>query len=568
MLQESVRLEVSSNPQMSSLVRKVVGRAAEMVGFCDNEASQITLAVDEAITNVIRHTYRMDTGQRIRLHIICAEGSHLDIEIADDGPPVDVAAIKRRSLEEVRPGGLGVNFIREIMDSVEYLPQRPAGNVLRMRKYRKDNRPCAGRLQDAGKDPQLLSALLEIGQSLPWILHLQTLLDMIVRRVTELMRSEGASVLLLDEERQELVFHTLLDDDAALVQKLQGLRFPANKGIAGRVLHSGQPVLVSDVDKDPDHFRDVDEKTGGRTQSLLYAPLQVRDRVIGILSAKNKKDGRFDDADIAVLTAIAGTVALSVDNACAHEKLRDTDRIEKELHAASRMHQATLPRILPSVPGLAASAVCVPAHEVGGDYYDCFALGDGRFAFAIGDVSGHGLEAGMMVSMARSCLYTQLHFSYAIGEVMQAMNRMVYGSVERRLMMTFLFLIYDQHSGELVFANAGHPSPYHYDAAGRQWQLVDQGEFPLGVRASHDYPAYACGFRPGDLFVLYSDGIVEAANQRKERYGFDRLHKLLAGRDWTSPWELQDAIVRDVAIFADGCPAADDRTLLVLQRQK
>jgi sigma-B regulation protein RsbU (phosphoserine phosphatase) len=562
-----MRLEISGNPRLSCLLRKFVSQASEMAGFCENEANMITLAVDEAFTNIIRHTYQMDLGKRIYVRLFFTENDHIEIELKDDGPPLEVANIKNRCLEEIRPGGLGVHFIQSIMDTVEYLPQETMGNVVRMRKYLKNVRPGSKPMEETRKNPQLLAALLEIGQSLPWILDLDTLLNLIVKRVKNLMESEGASVILLDEARQELVFHTVLDEDENIVKKLQGLRFPANKGIAGRVLQTRKPLFVRNVEKDPDHFKGVDESTGSHTESLLYTPLQVRDRAIGILSAKNKKDGLFDDADMEALTAIAGTVSLSIDNARAHTKLLDTKRMQKELHSASLMHRATLPQSLPDVPGLLTSAICVPATEVGGDYYDFFPLADGLHAFAIGDVSGHGLEAGMMVSMTRSCLYTQLHFSHKIEDVMQAMNRMVYGSVERRLMMTFFFAIYDCQESVLTFANAGHPSPYYYAARDRQWKLIEEGEFPLGVRESHVYPIYSMQLQPGDIFVLYSDGIIEAANSHRDRYGFDRFHNLLVSQNMASPKEIQDAILRDVENFCENFSASDDRTLMVLGRK-
>ena len=168
------------------------------------------MAVDEAFTNVIRHTYRMEFGQKVRVRLSFLENDHLHIELEDDGPPMDPARIKSRALEEIKPGGLGVHFIHTIMDRVEYLPG-DSGNSLRMWKYLK-SQPCPKEENEEKRKADLLQALLDIGQSLPWILDISTLLALIVKKVKELMNCQGASVLLLDRENHELVFHTVLDE--------------------------------------------------------------------------------------------------------------------------------------------------------------------------------------------------------------------------------------------------------------------------------------------------------------------------------------------------------------------
>lgn len=134
MLSEIVKLELSGNPQLCSLVRKFIGHVCEKTGFSEDATAGIVLAVDEAFSNIIRHTYRMDFQQRITIVASFHEESHLEIRLIDEGPPINPADIRGRPIEELRPGGLGVHFMRSIMDSVEYLPHTK-GNVLRMVKY-------------------------------------------------------------------------------------------------------------------------------------------------------------------------------------------------------------------------------------------------------------------------------------------------------------------------------------------------------------------------------------------------------------------------------------------------
>ena len=550
MISETIKIELASNPELLPLLGNFVEHAAGLAEICDDRVLALVRASERAFLCLVRYAYSMSTINRILLTLIICQRRYLELIFVDKGEVIPAAEIANCHLEE-------------IIDIVNYTPGDD-GNRLRLTKYLPSSeRPCAP--TSAEKEGQLLKTLLDIGQSLPKILDLDKLLILIADKIKELMHIEGVSVILLDQDRNELVFHTVLDENLRLVKKLQGFRFPSDKGIAGRVVQTGQPTLVSDVSRDPDHFTEIDRSVGGITTSLLYAPLKVHDRVIGVLSAKNKRGSAFSQADLNGLAAIASTVALSIDNARAHERLKQSSRIEKEIQAARMMHQATLPQVLPKISGMTLSAVCHPATEVGGDYYVFFPLAAGeKYAFAIGDVSGHGLESGMMVSMAHSCLFTQINFSWEIEAVMAAMNRMIYDGVKRRLIMTFWFSIYDLQSRVLSFANAGHPPPYYYCAARDSWQLIQEGEFPLGIFKEHIYQNYSRRFFPGDFLLLYSDGIIEARNEAREKYGLLQLAELLAGRRWQSPEQIKNAILADVDQFSVAGPPEDDRTLLVL----
>ena len=565
-LNESVYIQLSSNPKMATFLRNNVHKSCAMVGFDEEQTDMVVLAVDEAFTNIIRHGYQMDFSQKIDIHLKIREDRYFKIILQDNAPIIDKKCIKARCLDEIRPGGLGVHFLYTIMDYVEYTTINER-NALIMTKHL----PQKSRTKRlSAVNQQLLQTLLDIGRYVHQILDLDTLLNVIANEVKNLIQCESVSVLLEDRKTKELFFHTVLDENKEVANKLRGLRFASNKGIAGKAFASGEPLLVRDVEQNPDHYNRIDEDTGAKTSSLLYAPLKVQKRVIGLLGIKNKLSGSFSDQDVEAATAIASTVALSIDNAYAHEtlqkaipRLSETNRIRKEIESARLMHQATLPQTLPLIPELDISAVCQPATEVGGDYYDFIRLTENKHAFAVGDVSGHGLEAGMMVSMARSCLYTQVNFSNSISDVMTAMNRMVCGSVDKNLMMTFLFAVFDTQSKMMAFANAGHPYPCHYQAKSKTWSLIKDGEFPLGIHEEFRYSTHKVQLEKGDFIVLYSDGILEASDENKEHYGLERLLELLRSKKWVSAQEIQLAMLRSVRNFCQSL-FHDDLTILVI----
>ncbi|MBF0496908.1 MAG: SpoIIE family protein phosphatase [Deltaproteobacteria bacterium] len=426
--------------------------------------------------------------------------------------------------------------------------------------------------QETGSNEKFLAVLLEIGQSIHTILNLDKLLLLVVERVKELLGCESVAIMLLDESAQEFFFRVALDDRERITDRLHETRFPATRGIAGRVLRTGQPVLVPDVGLDPDFYREVDRDTGQVTKSVIYAPLKVRQRIIGVMSGINKRGGNFESSDLERLTVIAQTISLSLENARANEllasaysELKDSERLKQEIESARKMQQATLPEEVPHLPGWSFWAICRPATEIGGDYYDFFPLDDGRCAFTLGDVSGHGLKAGMMVSMARSCLCTQLNFSTEISEVMGAMNRMVLRGVKDLMLMTFFFGILDRSAGKMTFANAGHPWPFHYSAASKTWSFIEQGEFPLGVMEDYDYSIHSMNLHPGDTLVFYSDGIVEADNPHKKLYGHRRLKEVLSRVQDLDVKTIGRDILDDLDNYRAEQPFRDDVTLVIVQ---
>ncbi len=186
-----------------------------------------------------------------------------------------------------------------------------------------------------GKRMQLTNeSMLRISMALPAYPDLGDLLDYISSEIKRLLNVEGAIVILLDEARQEIFFLGAAYDDRATEKRAKEIRYPADKGVSGRVIKTGVPVIVSDTSKDPDFYAVVDEQLGSTSRSLLDVPLRIGDRIIGVLCAINKKEGIFDQTDIDLLNMIGGTVALSVENARVSEELKKAYREVTSLNRA------------------------------------------------------------------------------------------------------------------------------------------------------------------------------------------------------------------------------------------
>ncbi len=219
---------------------------------------------------------------------------------------------------------------------------------------------------------------------------------------------------------------------------------------------------------------------------------------------------------------------------------------------------------------LRISASFLTAEEMGGDYYDYLQLSPTTFGIVIGDATGHEIPAGILVAMAKSCLHTLIRIDASVESVMQRMNEMVYETMKtmkRKLLMSFCYVILDTTNSTLTFSSAGHPPPYHYRQRIGKLDTLESFAYPLGVRRNIVYQAQKVQFQPGDIFIFYSDGIVEVENDKKEPFGYERLEQTIAesAPKIANVEELKSAILQKTYTYCHNLSFTDDATLVVLK---
>lgn len=246
-------------------------------------------------------------------------------------------------------------------------------------------------------------------------------------------------------------------------------------------------------------------------------------------------------------------------------RIAERERQRVELETARRIQSSILPELPPRLSGVDLAHAYLPASEVGGDFYDVLALEDGRLAVAVGDVAGHGVSSGLIMSMAKSALAVQVTFDPEVAAVFNTLNRTVYQTARKRLLATLCYALIDPRRLEMVYASAGHLFPYRIDAAGRV-EALESVAYPLGVRGKLEIEARTAKLAPGDTLFLFSDGVVEACVEGKdEPYGFERLEASLARHGQGSVESLRDGVLADVARYTANAPREDDQTILVLR---
>ena len=238
------------------------------------------------------------------------------------------------------------------------------------------------------------------------------------------------------------------------------------------------------------------------------------------------------------------------------------ERLESEIAIARTIQQKLLPPSEGRLEGVSILAHFAPVAEIGGDYYDYLRMPDGRVAFALGDVSGHGLPTGLLVAMAKAGLSSLVEAGHDDGELFARLNELIHRSTDPRHYMTLAFLAVNPRTREAVLTNAGQLAPYRISAAGIE--PLGLPSFPLGLFPARTFPSRPERFAAGERLVFYSDGFIEGTDAADEPFGFERFEAVLRTHAAAPAAELRDALLAAVAAHTGDRPAEDDRTLLVL----
>ncbi|MDX2000277.1 MAG: PP2C family protein-serine/threonine phosphatase [Thermoanaerobaculia bacterium] len=246
-------------------------------------------------------------------------------------------------------------------------------------------------------------------------------------------------------------------------------------------------------------------------------------------------------------------------------RIAERERQRVELETARRIQSSILPELPPRIAGMDIAHAYLPASEVGGDFYDVLALDDGRLAIAIGDVAGHGVSSGLVMSGAKSALAVQVTFNPEVLAVFETLNRMVYQSARKRLITTLCYALVDPLRREMTFASAGHLYPYVVSQDGRV-RALQSTAYPLGVRPELEIAVTKESLEAGDTLVMLSDGIVEAHPENSpEPFGFPRIEKTLSILAQETVDKVRDGLLSELERYVGPVPREDDQTLLVLR---
>ncbi len=356
-----------------------------------------------------------------------------------------------------------------------------------------------------------------------------------------------------------------LEGDDLLVRANRGEGFKISTTVRDRVIKEKSSLLVRDAQLDQalrEHMSIVEQKV----RSMIAVPLQTNDRVIGLIYVDSPHLIReFSREDLNLLTVMANVAAIRIEHARLNEIEEAERAMAKDMQQAALIQKGLLPSKPPSVPGLDIAGKTTACRTVGGDYYDFLEFSDGRVGMLVGDVAGKGMPAALLMSSLQARVQVLFEEADDLARKIGRLNKAICSNCPDNRFITFFMTVANPATGELAYTNAGHNPPLVVRSAGG-FETLRGGGVILGILPQAVYEESRMQMEPGDVLVLFSDGVTEAVDPNDQDFGEERLAALVASLRHLPAAEIVEAIDAAVTEFTQGAPAADDITVVVVRK--
>jgi len=405
------------------------------------------------------------------------------------------------------------------------------------------------------REGDTLAFLADLSRTLAVSLDLRKTLSEAVTRVADFMQAEAASLFLLDPESHVLECRICVGP-----VDITGSRLAVGQGVVGRTVAENAPQIVIDAATDPRVWREADDDSGFVTRSLVCAPLATAEGPIGALEIVNRRDGKpFSDADAELLGIIAAPAALAINNARMAGNLLEQQRLKREFDLARRLQKSLLPkRRRDNFPVIGVNR---PAHEISGDFYDYFELADGRVGFLVGDISGKGLDAALLMVRAASLLRWAGKDGIAPSAWLARANEELCETTQEGRFVCALVGYCDRAATRVHFAGAGFP-PVIVRRAG-EFTDYPSGGPPLGIVPGIAFEEYDVELDGGTLYA-FSDGATDVRDASGKPIGNEGVRTLIAKHAESSPHARLRGLLADLKHLR----LVDDTTLLLVEKSR
>lgn len=454
---------------------------------------------------------------------------------------IKVDAIK---VGELRVAGLDSEPDRERL-------QAQANLLAQIARLERDLNSMAVDLIDT--QDQLL-ALYELSQATRNFLEIEQTLERLAFESTRLLKVEAAFFMVQMEDRPLIIEHSpgpLLDDES-------------QQRFIESLLASPHGFLCRRISEDEDEQEAVKNPL---VRNILLVPINVRNAQLAVIGLLNKLEGEFTSPDIKLARAVAEFTGAQIENVIMYQLNMEQAKLKTEMDLAKRIQDHLLPQKKPQVPGINLWASSQSASQVGGDFYDFIIRDNQPFTFTVGDISGKGIPAALLMAMTRTVMRTKANVATLPSPqlILSRTNEELYNDFTELSMFATVFIgQYDPESRELMYANAGH-SPVIYCPAGGEATLLQADGTPVGVLPTSLSEDHKLDFAPGDVLVVATDGFSEARNSEGYEFGYDELTAVVQSLVGLSAREFAEELHQIVAEFSNGEPQSDDQTLVVLK---
>ena len=414
---------------------------------------------------------------------------------------------------------------------------------------------------------QLYRGVVEVSALINSITEFDELLSAILDVAGRVMRAEASSLFLIDSETGDLELTIARGPAGDTLSRPTKIKIPRGRGIVGWVQEQRKSLLVADAYNDPRFYPELDKSSGFVTRSVLCIPLFQSDAEIGVLEVLNPLDKpHFDPIDLQAFEAYGSMVATAIAKMRAIERDRQRRLLEKDLELATEIQHSFLPHSLPSTELLEFAVRYRPAREIAGDFYDVFERDEGEFYFVVGDVSGKGISAALMMAQALSMLRFIVHPQMSPADVLQQWNARLWDRTIRGMFITAVLGRVMAQSGQIEFSLAGHFAPILRQGIGNVVEPAIEASPPLGVVRDLLFARNQIKLLPGTQAIFYTDGLIESFNKFREPFSMDRLRKVLA-QPLNGSEQIVEALIEVEAEHRGDTSPHDDLTILTIGRK-
>lgn len=413
--------------------------------------------------------------------------------------------------------------------------------------------------------------LSDLSDKVRTMIETEPLLETVARRISESLHVPRIALLLQDNGTYRPA-HALGYDDPPAVS------FPEKSQTVHQLRRVGEPVLVYSDDSESWVYKtpgmDTERAMLARLETQLLLPLTVKEKLPGFISLGPKQSEEpYSSTDLRLLQSVATQTGLALENsqltAAIASEIAQRERLNREVEIAREVQERLFPQEFPAVAGLDYSGACRPALGVGGDYYDFLLLPEDRLGIAIGDVSGKGISAALLMASLQASLRGQaMQGTNDLAHLMSNVNRLVYDASAENRYATFFYAQYEPSMRRLTYVNAGHNPPmiFRERESGREViRLGEAGGVVVGLLRDFPYSQAVVTLEPGDVMVGFTDGISEAMNVQEEEWGEDQLIEAVRARRNLSAAEMIPYLMSAADDFAAGAKQHDDMTLVVVR---
>lgn len=411
-----------------------------------------------------------------------------------------------------------------------------------------------------------LALLYNLSQTFNSSLDLAEVLNRVIDEVIIATRAERGFVMLRDGQGK-LMFHVARGMDQNTIQDPM---FQISLGIVEGVAKNGQAVLTGDAQIDPRFSMRQSVRLLG-LRSILCVPLKMKEQILGTVYVDNRiQAGIFAQADLDLLSAIAYSAAIAIENARLYQLAVEKGRLERELQVARDVQVSLLPREIPQIPGWEFVASWLPARLVAGDYYDFIPGKEGQLGIVVADVSDKGMAAALFMTLTRSIIRSSTDLAIPPMEAMSRANRLICEDSTSGMFVTLFYALLDPANNRMTFVNAGHNPPLFFQTGKRPGQGVlshlERTGMAMGVEPETPYEQRTVQFNPGDFAMFYTDGITDALNPQGQDFGVENLEGIVLAEREKSAKQMAQALENELQTFIGGAPLFDDSTFVIVRR--